>query len=97
MNRVIAEIFASLVSLMHIAVIAALGLVTYYNFSDNAHKLDPYLSLIGLDRDLLLVAIIAVWIVYVLIVGFLSTIIAINENLERVVDAIKASGKSEIE
>jgi len=95
MNRIIAQIFASLVSLLHVAVIAALGLATYYNFSDNAYKLDPYLSLIGLDRDLLLVAIIAVWIVYVLIVGFLSTIIAINENLERVVDAIKATGKSE--
>ena len=95
MNRIIAQIFASLVSLLHIAVLAALGLATYYNFSDNAYKLDPYLSLIGLDRDLLLVAIIAVWIVYVLIVGFLSTIIAINENLERVVDAIKATGKSE--
>ena len=95
MNRIIAQIFASLVSLLHVAVLAALGLATYYNFSDNAYKLDPYLSLIGLDRDLLLVAIIAVWIVYVLIVGFLSTIIAINENLERAVDAIKASGKSE--
>lgn len=95
MNRIITQIFASLVSLLHIAVLAALGLATYYNFSDNAYKLDPYLSLIGLDRDLLLVAIIAVWIVYVLIVGFLSTIIAINENLERAVDAIKASGKSE--
>jgi hypothetical protein len=95
MNRIIAQIFASLVSLLHVAVIAALGLATYYNFSDNAYKLDPYLRLIGLDRDLLLVAIIVVWIVYVLIVGFLSTIIAINENLERAVDAIKASGKSE--
>jgi hypothetical protein len=95
MNRIIADIFASLVSLLHIAVLAALGLATYYNFSDNAHKLDPYLRLVGLDRDLLLVAIIAVGIVYVLIVGILSTIIAINENLERAVDAIKASGKSE--
>ena len=97
MNRIIAQIFASLVSLLHIAVLAALGLVTYYNFSDNAYKLDPYLRLIGLDRDLLLVAIIVVWIVYVLIVGFLSTIIAINENLERLVAEVKALPKGQPE
>ena len=97
MNRIIAQIFASLISLLHVAVIAALGLATYYNFSDNAYKLDPYLSLIGLNRDLLLVAIIAVWIVYVLIVGFLSTIIAINENLERLVVAVNVSAKGRTE
>ena len=97
MNRIIAQIFASLVSLLHIAVIAVLGIATYYNFSDNAYKLDPYLSLIGLNRDLLLVAIIAVWIVYVLIVGFLSTIIPINENLERLVVAVNASAKGRTE
>jgi TRAP-type C4-dicarboxylate transport system permease small subunit len=97
MNRVIAEIFASLVSLMHIAVLAALAFATFYHFSDNAPGLDPYLSLIGLDRDWFLVALAAVGIVYVLIVGILSTIIAINQNLERLVVAIQESRKNEAE
>ena len=42
----------------------------------------------GLPKEGFIILIIAVWVVYVLIVGFLSTIIAMNENMERLVDAV---------
>ena len=90
MNRNIALIFGSLVSFLHIDVVTVLGLATNSNFSDTVQKPGPYLSLIKLDHVLLLGATIVVWIVYVMIVAVLTTIIAIKENLKRMVVQVNA-------
>ena len=88
MNRMIADIFASIISFMHVVVIVLLGGATFYFFSENTRKIDPLLSQFGLSRDAFIFVVIGLWIVYVLVVGFLSTIIAMNQNLERLVSAV---------
>ena len=90
MNRMIASTFASLISLVHIVVLLALGGATLLYFSENTRKFDSMLMNFGLAKESFIVLIIALWVGYVLLVGFFSTIIAMNENLERLVDAVNA-------
>ena len=88
MNRMIAGTFASLISLIHGVVLLVLGGATLIYFNEGSRKYGAMLTNFGLPKEGFIILIIAVWVVYVLIVGFLSTIIAMNENMERLVDAV---------
>jgi hypothetical protein len=83
MNRFIAEVFASILSLVHLVVVLGLGGLTVLYFSDDKRQVAQIGSLIGISQETFILVIIAIWIGYVLVMGFLATIIAMNENLER--------------
>ena len=83
MNRYVAGVFASILSLVHLAVILGLGALTLMFFSDNKRQVTQISSFLGVSPEAFILVIIAVWIGYVLVMGFLATIIAMNENLER--------------
>lgn len=83
MNRVVASAFASILSLVHLAVILGLGGLTIMFFSDNKRQINQLSYMIGVSPEAFILVIIAIWIGYVLVMGFLATIIAMNENLER--------------
>ena len=83
MNRFIAEVFASILSLVHLVVVLGLGGLTILYFSDDKRQVAQIGSLIGISQETFILVIIAIWIGYVLVMGFLATIIAMNENLER--------------
>lgn len=89
MNRMIANTFASLISLVHILVLFALGGATLIYFSEGTRKYDAWLSNFGLPKEGFLILIIGLWVGYVLLVGFFSTIIAMNENLERLANTLE--------
>lgn len=83
MNRFIAEVFASILSLVHLVVVLGLGVLTILYFSDDKRQVAQIGALIGVSPEAFILVIIAIWIGYVLVMGFLATIIAMNENLER--------------
>jgi len=83
MNRFIAEAFASILSLVHLVVVIGLGSLTILYFSDDNRQVAQIGTMIGVSKEAFILVIIAVWISYVLVMGFLATIIAMNENLER--------------
>ncbi len=83
MNRFIAEAFASILSLVHLVVVIGLGGLTILYFSDDNRQVAQIGTMIGVSKEAFILVIIAVWISYVLVMGFLATIIAMNENLER--------------
>jgi len=83
MNRFIAEVFASILSLVHLVVVLGLGVLTILYFSDDTRQIAQIGALIGISKEAFILVIIAIWIGYVLVMGFLATIIAMNENLER--------------
>lgn len=83
MNRFVAEAFASILSLVHLIVVLGLGGLTILYFSDDNRQVAQIGALIGVSKEAFILVIIAVWIGYVLVMGFLATIIAMNENLER--------------
>ncbi len=83
MNRVVAEAFASILSLVHLVVILGLGGLTILYFADDKRQVAQISHMIGINPELFILIIIAIWISYVLVMGFLATIIAMNENLER--------------
>lgn len=88
MNRLIASTFASLIAFIHAIVLIGLGGITLIYFSDNARKYDGMLAQFGMPKESFVILIIAIWIGYVLIMGVLSTLIAMNENMERLVEAL---------
>jgi len=83
MNRFIAGVFASILSLVHLVVVLGLGGLTILYFSDDKRQVAQIGALIGVSQEAFILVIIAVWIGYVLVMGFLATIIAMNENMER--------------
>ena len=89
MNRYVAGAFASILSLVHLAVVLGLGLLTLLYFSDDKKQVNQISYMIGISPEIFILVIIAVWIGYVLVMGFLATIIAMNENLERLHKAVE--------
>jgi glycerol-3-phosphate acyltransferase PlsY len=93
MNRVVASAFASILSLVHLAVILGLGGLTIMFFSDNKRQINQLSYMIGVSPEAFILVIIAIWIGYVLVMGFLATIIAMNENLERLQKSVEEMAK----
>jgi hypothetical protein len=89
MNRVVAEAFASILSLVHFVVLLCLGGLTLLYFADDKRQVAQMSHMIGINPELFILIIIAIWISYVLVMGFLATIIAMNENLERLNKAVQ--------
>ena len=83
MNRYVAGVFASILSLVHGAVLLGLGILTLLYFSDDKRQITKFSYMLGVSPEAFILVIIAIWIGYVLVMGFLATIIAMNENLER--------------
>ncbi len=83
MNRYVAGAFASILSLVHVAVLLALGGATLLLFSDDKRLILQITNIFGVSPEVMILVIIAIWVGYVLVMGFLATIIAMNENLER--------------
>ncbi len=85
MNRFIAQIFAGILSLVHLVVIIGLGLVTLAAFSEDKRSLSSigHAFGFGFDDRYILFIVFLCWVGYVLLMGIISTFISINENLER--------------
>jgi hypothetical protein len=82
MNRWIAGVFASIVSFIHWGVLIFMIVVALIIFENkNAY----YTTILGYNftKEMSFIFLIAFFIGYVLVMGFLSTIIAINQNIER--------------
>ena len=89
MNRYVAGVFASILSLVHGAVLLGLGILTLLYFSDDKRQIAQFSRMLGVSPEAFIIVIIAIWIGYVLVMGFLATIIAMNENLERLHKAVE--------
>ena len=89
MNRYISLIFSKLVSLLHILVMSGLALAAFAYYSDDSRNFRILVSSLGIPRDAFAFVLAGCFIVYVLIVGFLSTIISINTNLEKINDRVE--------
>ena len=84
MNRAIANLFARLVSVLHVAVIGGLALIALRFYSEDANDISFFLMLLGIPKDAFAIVLISIFIGYVLVVGFLSTVISINSNMENI-------------
>lgn len=98
MNRWIASIFAGLLAVLHVLVLlGGVGTVVYYYSDDGMMFRGAVIAggaSIGIDGDLAFFLLLAVcFFAYVLLIGFLSTIVAINANLERIYRKLSESTK----
>jgi hypothetical protein len=82
MNRFIARFFAGIISIIHISTILALGASIFYYYSDHNSAIRQYLASNGVPEASFLLMMFGVFVGYVLLMGLLSTIVAINQNLE---------------
>ena len=82
MNRFIAKCFAGIISLIHISTILALGAAVFYYYSDHNSAIRHYLEAYGVPESSFLLVTLVAFIGYVLVMGVLSTLVAINQNLE---------------
>jgi hypothetical protein len=86
-NRWIASVFAGLLTVIHLVVLVALlGIILLY-FSDN-HQFRNLPAAFGVNDNGFLAIVAVTFVIYVLVVGALATLIAINQNLERLNKAI---------
>jgi p-aminobenzoyl-glutamate transporter AbgT len=84
MNRLFARLFAHVVGAVHVVVLIALGALLVANFVDHPLAETARTEIAGMGGTLPpLVGLGAVFVAYVVVMGLLSTLIAINSNLER--------------
>ncbi len=85
MNKLIADIFGSLLSLLHILVIVALILVYFAGIEKGFEYFYPFVNQFGIDYSnfkwFWLGVIIVLSIFYVIFAGLTSTIVSIHEQL----------------
>lgn len=98
MNRWIAWIFAGLLAVLHVIVLlGGVGTIAYYYSDDGMMFRGAVIAggaYIGIDGDLAFVLLLAAcFFAYVLFIGFLSTIVEINVNLERIHKKLSESTK----
>ena len=98
MNRWIASIFAGLLAVLHVFVLlGGVGSIAYYYSNDGVMFRGAVIAggtSIGIDGDLAFFLLLAsLFFAYVLLIGFLSTIVAINANLERLHKTLSAAKK----
>jgi hypothetical protein len=98
MNRLFAQLFAGLVGTIHATVLLFLGFAVLGTLL-NLNQAQPIVELIAAGPPQLppewrsLLVILSVALGYILLMGVLSTLIAINQNLERLArDADRRGG-----
>jgi hypothetical protein len=94
MNRLFAEFFAMTVGLIHVFFLLGLALALLGLFLDFSASLAPLdISARGLPGPVVLAV---AFVGYVLIMGVVSTLIAINQNLERLAQDADRRGGYEV-
>lgn len=92
MNRIFASLFAAVVGVVHVLVLAGLIVAAVAIFTDL-----PQLSVVRSEVQQTAgqvpasVALIATFIGYVLLMGLVSTLVSINSNLERLASSVDKS------
>jgi hypothetical protein len=89
MNRFIAYVYGRILGFFHFLVIASLGLYIYAIFSKHDAAVVSTIKTIStasyadVDNDLFFktLACLIIFLIYAFFIGFVSTIVAINENL----------------
>jgi hypothetical protein len=79
-NNFIARVFSGLLTVMHVLVAVALVGVLIAALVINK----DYPSFIGSGFVGTLLSVLVVFLIYVVVVGFLTTVISINENLKEI-------------
>ena len=87
MNKFIASTFSELLSLLHVVVIGGLvfALIAY---PQNKQSLVSFLGPEALEPVYVYIVALVVFVVYVLIVGALSTLVSMNEYLKDISEKI---------
>jgi hypothetical protein len=89
MNNFIARVFSGLLTVMHVLVAVALvGVLIAALFFNK-----DYPSFVGSGFVGTLLSVLVVFLIYVVVVGFLATIISINENLNEIKVLLSANSQ----
>lgn len=91
MNRFIARVFSWLLAVLHVAFLISLFGVVVAFYSDSNSQLRSSLIALGIQPNWFLLIIIISFLSYVVIMGLLSTFVAINDNLEKLLEKIGSS------
>jgi len=81
MNNFIANVFAELLSILHAIVLFGLGITTWVYYDKR-----ELLGEIGMwEPGIFVLFIVSIFVAYVILFGMLSTFVAINQNLQKLV------------
>jgi hypothetical protein len=89
MNRFIARVFSWLLAVLHLVFILVLAGTVIDFYADNNYAVRAALLNFGFNPNLFPLIIISVFFSYVIVMGILSTFVAMNENLEKLIDKVK--------
>jgi ABC-type spermidine/putrescine transport system permease subunit II len=92
-NRRVARVFAGVLTGLHAIVLAAVVVFLLYYFSNDGSMLRDAANRLGYSNIQVMFATIVGLISYVMVVGTLSTFVAVNQNLEDIKKLLRG-GKS---
>ncbi len=88
MNRWVADVFASIIAFVHSVVLIALVGVAALLYGDQKTTMPPILGY-SFSKEIMLFILVGAFLGYVLLMGFISTVIAMNQNIERLTAAVE--------
>jgi hypothetical protein len=94
MNRLIAKFFAAIVGLIHVITLGALAFTCIAVFGEDGKTLRDSMNQNNIPPAVVGLILFGLAVGYVLVVGFVSTVIAANENLERLNERLDKLPKS---
>ena len=94
MNRFIARVFASIIGFVHFVVLGALCATWVGFFGESGKAVRESMQQNNVPSEIVGFFLFGLAVAYVLVVGFLSTIISANENLERLNAKLDVKGKT---
>lgn len=94
MNKVIANIFSVILSTIHVVVIIGF-IIVIGKYQSDKEAVVNILGNVAYDSGMFYGILFLVFLLYVLFVGLLSTIVAINEHLEEISSSLKKTSRQE--
>lgn len=93
MNKFIAETFAGVLSLMHLFVILAI-IYAIFKYQKHQNELVEIFGPLAYDKTYFYLILLAIFVIYVLLMGALSTLVSINEKLDSITEGLSKLDKN---
>lgn len=84
MNRFVAKAFSVVLATLHLVFFGAVAVVAFNYFDKDSNDIKDAIYQMGLSNQQVVALLVGGCLGYILIMGVISTFVAINENLEAI-------------
>ena len=84
MNRMVAKAFSAMLSILHLVFFGAVVVIAVQYFGKTPNSVKDFFNQEGMTGQIVVAILALSCIAYILLMGVISTFVAINDNLEAI-------------